>query len=87
MGNSIKQWLASARVTDNPVGDLIVDMRTEKDLPNRFRNIGEMRGFLRRKGACREALATVPAAWRRYSRWQARAQAKGIERNRKGKQK
>jgi hypothetical protein len=69
----IAAWLSCARVTDNPEGDLIADMRAElrrgADMPGSFRNIVEMRGYLRSRGACREVLAAVPGVWRRYRNW------------------
>jgi hypothetical protein len=61
-------WLRCARITGDPAGDLIADMCREPDLPSLFRNIEDMRGYLRSKGACPEAITTtskLPAAqWR-----------------------
>ncbi len=66
-------WLALARATDDPEGDLIADMRAElrrgADLPAVFSNKAEMLNYLRSRGACREALAAVPGVWRRYRNW------------------
>jgi hypothetical protein len=61
-----KRWLARARITDDPAGDLIADMRRDPDVPSRFDSIEAMRSYLHRKGACRAALAAVPLVWRRY---------------------
>jgi hypothetical protein len=47
-------------------------MRRDPNVPPLFHHIGEMRGYLRLKGAPAEALAVVPTVWRRYSRWLAR---------------
>jgi hypothetical protein len=70
--NWTKNWLASTRITDDPMGDLIADMRTDPGIPPLFKNIDAMRDYLRSKGACREALAIVPRVWRRYQSWQDR---------------
>ena len=40
--NIIQNFLACARITDNPAGDLIADMRRDKRLPPSFGSIGEM---------------------------------------------
>ena len=73
----VRAWLKHARTTDDPAGDLIADMRHEvrrdpASIPRLFGNVGEMRGYLRQQGACREALDAVPVVWRRYSSWLAR---------------
>jgi YozE SAM-like fold len=62
--NWTKNWLASARITDDPMGDLIADMRRDPNIPSLFKNIDAMRDYLRTKGACREAIAVVPKLWR-----------------------
>jgi hypothetical protein len=69
------KWLAQTTITDDPVGDLIADMQRDVrqgvTIPS-FNNIGDMRAVLCSRNACDEALATVPAAWRRYKRWRDR---------------
>jgi hypothetical protein len=66
-------FLACARATDNPEGDLIADMRRELragvDMPEVFHSQRELQSYLRGKGACAEALAAVPGVWRRYRSW------------------
>jgi hypothetical protein len=66
------RWLAKARITDDPEGDLIEDMRRDAkangELPL-FKNIHAMRAYLHSKGACHEALQAVPRVWRRYEHW------------------
>lgn len=66
-------WLSRARITDDPEGDLIADMRAElrrgADIPGLFPNVAAMRAYLRSRGACPEALAAVPGVWRRYRKW------------------
>src|SRR6266446_5954487 len=68
-GQATRRWVAKARITDDPAGDLIADMRRDPALPGLFPNIQAMRDHLRRRGACREALAAVPVVWRRYRNW------------------
>jgi hypothetical protein len=70
--NFTRNFLAHARVTDDPAGDLIKDMRRDKTLPPLFGSIKEMREYLHRRGACLGALEAVPVVWRRYSTWLAR---------------
>lgn len=65
----VQHWLAAARATDDPAGDLIGDMRGDLTIPHLFASIEDMRGYLRCRGACVEALAAVPTVWRRYRRW------------------
>lgn len=70
MTNLTTTWLASARVTDDPAGDLIADMRREQEtMPSIFKNIREMRAYLVSRRACPDAMEAVPAVWRRYSSW------------------
>jgi hypothetical protein len=70
MTNFTKQWLAHARITDDPAGDLIADMRREQEtMPSLFKNIREMRAYLVSRRACPEALEAVSTVWRRYSSW------------------
>jgi hypothetical protein len=69
MTEATTRWLAAARNTDDPAGDLIADMRRDPALPGLFSNVGEMRSYLQRKGACAEALAALPVVWRRYRHW------------------
>jgi hypothetical protein len=64
-----QRWLAKARITGDPAGDLIADMRRDANLPRLFGNIHEMRRYLQGRGACPEAIQTVPAVWRRYRSW------------------
>jgi len=59
--SATKEWLATARVTDTPAGDLIADMKSDPPLPDLFRDIEQMRSYLRSRGACWEAVAAVPA--------------------------
>jgi hypothetical protein len=67
--NWTKAWLAKARITNNPEGDLIADMRRDPDIPRLFRSRAEMRDYIKGKGACREALLVVTKVWLRYRRF------------------
>ena len=69
MRHAVREWLSRSRVTDTPEGDLIADMRADKDIPRLFSNIDEMRSYLLSKGAGHGALSAVPAVWRRYRSW------------------
>jgi hypothetical protein len=67
--NWTAHWLRRARITDDPVGEVIANMRRDPDVPPLFQHINEVRSYLRRKGASTEALAAVPILWRRYLNW------------------
>ena len=69
--HSVAAFIRAARVTDDPVGDFISDMRGERHVPA-FKSSAEVRSFLRFRGACRGASTTVPYFWQRYKRWVAR---------------
>jgi hypothetical protein len=64
-----KTFLRRARVTDDPVGDLISDMRRDPHVPRLFGGLRDLRAYLRSRGACPEALAAVPGFHRRYRAW------------------
>jgi hypothetical protein len=53
-------------VTDDPPGDLIDDLRRDPRKPADIPSRAELRRYLRLRRACREALRTVPAVWRRF---------------------
>jgi hypothetical protein len=46
------EWLAKARATDDPAGDLITDMRRESDWPGLFKSLEHMRAYFRSRRAC-----------------------------------
>ena len=64
-------WLAKACVTRDIAGDLVGDMRTDRELP-RFRSLNHLLAYLERHNAC--SLEAAPVAWRRYRRARARCQ-------------
>jgi hypothetical protein len=63
------QWLRRTRITDDPADDTIADMCRDPSVPTLFRNIKTMRDYLQSKGACQEAMETVPTVWQRYRNW------------------
>jgi uncharacterized protein YozE (UPF0346 family) len=63
-------WLAQARITDTPQGDLIADMRDDLKIPNSFADIEELRSYLRSRGTRHGTMAAVASVWRLYRRWQ-----------------
>lgn len=62
--NWTSRWLKRARITNDPVGDLIGDMRTDPDIPRLFPNLKSMRDYvsIKSKGD-RLIMAAVPGAW------------------------
>jgi hypothetical protein len=63
---SFLDWLATAPVTDDPVGDLVDDLRRDTRKPVDIESPEALRRYLRSRRACREALAVVAAVWSRY---------------------
>jgi hypothetical protein len=61
-------WLSRAHITCDPTGDLVGDMRADRELLA-LRSLGGMRTYLERCGACYGATQAAPIAWRRYRRW------------------
>jgi hypothetical protein len=68
MRASFSRWLAGARITDDPVGDLIGDMKVDGRLPKAFASCDELRSYFSLRGACAAALRQASPAWRRYQR-------------------
>jgi hypothetical protein len=69
---SFRTFLTQAEVTDDPAGDLIADMRSDRDLPD-VQDIRAARFYLRDRGACQGAIDALPDVWWRYVKWCARA--------------
>ena len=69
MMSSLRAWVKTARITDDPAGDLIQDMQGDVkgyqngELPNA---IGELEEYLLYRRACQGALEALPEVWRRY---------------------
>jgi hypothetical protein len=66
---TFKVWLAAAHVTNDRVGDFISDARQDAQLPETITSAARLRSYLRTRHASPEALATVPAIWRRFQHW------------------
>jgi hypothetical protein len=64
---NFREWLARARLTRDPEGDLVGDMRTDSRLP-KFRDLDQMLTYLKTRDACYGALRAAPRVWRRYKR-------------------
>ena len=63
---SFKSWLRKTPQTDDPVGDLLNDMRHDPDLPN-FTSLKQISQYVSRKsGSDPNIMATVRPAWSRY---------------------
>jgi len=69
---SFSDFLKQAKVTDNPTGDLIGDLKLDRTRPDDFASPARLRGHMHLRSACPEALRMVPAVWKRYQRWVAR---------------
>jgi hypothetical protein len=72
---TFKQWLARARITDDPEGDLVSDLRREQrigKLPDSaLVSPRAMQGYIRLRGGCDGAIEAVPGVWRRFRNWRA----------------
>ena len=64
----LRDWLAVARITRNPAGHLVMDMKADGELPA-LRSLAGLIRYLERHAACYGALQAAPVAWRRYRRW------------------
>jgi hypothetical protein len=70
---AIGDWLERARITDDPAGDLIADMKADRNLPLRnVTSFGALRSYLISKNACHEAIKAARIVCRRYRNWQDR---------------
>ena len=70
----VADWLAQTRVTDNPEGDLVAEMRRkwrDGEMPDTFPNIAAMRTCVLRFKHY-GAVLVVPGVWRRYCKWRDR---------------
>jgi hypothetical protein len=52
---TIADWLVRARITDDPAGDLIADMRGDRNLRRDLTSLEGLRAYLRSRNACHEA--------------------------------
>jgi hypothetical protein len=65
----IQQFIKQAKATNNPVGDMIHEMRGDRTLPSHFSSQASFRYYLISIGACSEAIVLIPGVWRRYLGW------------------
>jgi hypothetical protein len=65
-----EEWLKQAKVTNDPEGDLVTDMRRDPDRPPTFTSLKALRSYVGFKSHYdTTVLASVPGAWRRYRAW------------------
>lgn len=69
MTNLTKGWLDQAKPSYDPPGDLIVLMKEDPNIPERFTSKQELRSYLRVRGASFDALSGIHNVWKRYSDW------------------
>lgn len=72
MTRRFNDWLAQARVTDDPVGDFIADAAPIPKFLPRVRSASHLEVDLLLRHASRKAIAIVPEVWERYERWKTR---------------
>jgi hypothetical protein len=65
-------WLKVARVTDDPAGDLIGDMKGDRTFPAVVRGRAPLARYLSSQGACAEAKEALSVVWARYRRWRSK---------------
>lgn len=68
IGRKFREWLAAARITDDPAGDFITDARADSDPPEP-KSLDELVCYLWERGACQGALDSAPEVWRRFCNW------------------
>lgn len=61
-------WLDLAKVTDDPAGDLIADIRRDPRFPRHVSSEQSLKRALPIT-ACDGAAKAVPQVWRRYTQW------------------
>lgn len=59
-------WLLQQVGRDDPIGDLANDMKRDKKRPRPDTSIKELREYLRRQHACREAIEAFNDAVKEY---------------------
>lgn len=65
---TFRQWIITRRInSDTPVGDLARDIKDDKNFPNTY-DYSEMIGYLKYKGACKEARKAFREAFNIYSK-------------------
>lgn len=61
-----KWCVAKYAKRDSPQGDFARDVKTAHDFPKASTDKVEIRDYMRRKNACKEALAAFEKIWKRY---------------------
>ena len=64
-GMSFRAYIQSRRITDTPAGDFTADARADKAFPD-ARSWTELRRYLERRGAIREAVEAGHRVWAAY---------------------
>jgi hypothetical protein len=71
--NWTREFLKRARLTNDPAGDLVADMRVamecRKNVPSLFCSKREMEDYVRREGGCDKAIEACSDLWPRYRRF------------------
>ena len=62
------EWLARARVSRGPAGDLVGDLLADGRRPE-FRDLEHLLSYLRSRRACSSAVKAAPSVWARYRGW------------------
>jgi hypothetical protein len=65
---TFKQWLIEAKAIPGPTGDLIIDLKSDDELPD-VNSAAELTAYIKRCGACSGALQAVPKVWALYQQW------------------
>lgn len=75
---TFREYIFSRRVTDTAVGDLIKDARADRSFPD-VQSLDELLAYLRRRHACREAIAAARTLWSQYVRYVERQRAAPVQ--------
>jgi len=72
---SFKTYVQNRRLTDSPAGDFVADAKADPTFPDPA-TWEELEGYLRRRGAIRDAITAGRAVWRGYQAARRRAASK-----------
>lgn len=64
---SFYEWIMTRRITDTPRGDLIYDIKRDKQF-TAINDKESIERYLVRKYACQEAIAEFKKLWKEYER-------------------
>lgn len=65
---TFSQWLAKHCDHETAVGDLARDVLDDRQWPGAVESRHSLLCYLRKRGACHEAIETAKQAWRNYTR-------------------